>query len=136
MSMCRVVSCVVGRGCFLWTVHPFAISVSLFPVLYSKAKLACYSRYRLTSILHSSALWWRGHLFWVLVLGLFHGTIQFRFLQHWWLRHRLRLLWYWIVCLGKEDHSDVLDIGPNYCILDSLVTIRAIPYLLRDSCPP
>ena len=31
-----------------------------------------------------------------------HSTIQ---LQHYWSRHRLALLWYWMVCLGKEQRS-------------------------------
>ena len=40
------------------------------------------------------------HLFGVLVLeclvGL-HGTVQLQLLQHYWLGHRLGLLWYWMV---------------------------------------
>ena len=46
--------------------------------------------------------------FWVLVLeqlvGL-HRTIQLQLLQHYWLGHRLGLLWYWMVCLGNEQRS-------------------------------
>ena len=44
-------------------------------------------------LLHSSPLWWKGH---------FHRTIQLQLLQHWWLGHRLGLLWYWMVFLGNE----------------------------------
>ena len=48
-----------------------------------------------TELLHSSPLWWKGHLFWVLVLenlvGL-HRTLQLQLLQHYWLGHRLGLL--------------------------------------------
>ena len=51
---------------------------------------------------------WKGHPFWVLVLkalvGL-HRTIQLRLLQHCWLGHRLRLPWYWMVCLGNKQRS-------------------------------
>jgi len=59
-------------------------------------------------LLHSSPLWWNGHLFWVLVLegvvGL-HRTIQLQLLQHYCLGHRLGLLWYWKVCLTNEQRS-------------------------------
>ena len=59
-------------------------------------------------LLHSSPLCWKGHLFWVSVLeGLvgLHRTIQLQLLQHYWLGHRLRLLWYWMVCLGNKQRS-------------------------------
>ena len=53
LHMCRVVSCVVGRGCLLWPVHSLGktlLSYSLlFFILYSKAKLAFHSRYLLTA---------------------------------------------------------------------------------------
>ena len=32
-------------------------------------------------------------------------TIQLQLLQHYWLGHRLGLLWYWMVCLGNEQRS-------------------------------
>ena len=51
------------------------------------------------------------------------------------LGHRLGLLWYWMACLVKEksffhfwDCTQVLH-------LDFLLTKRATPFLLRDSCP-
>ena len=46
--------------------------------------------------------------FWVLVLeGLvgFHKTIQLQLLQYYWSGHRLRLLWYWMICFGNEQRS-------------------------------
>ena len=79
-------------------------------------------------LLHSSPLWWKGHLFFlVLVLeGLVghHKTIQLQFLQHYWLGHRHGLLWYWMVCLGNEQRSffrfwdciQVLHFGLFYCL--------------------
>jgi len=53
-------------------------------------------------------------------LGL-HRTIQLQLVQHYWSGHTLGLLWYWMACLGKRDHSVVLEIAPKYCISDSLV---------------
>ena len=38
------------------------------------------------------------------LVGL-HRTIQLQLLQHYWLGHRLGLLWYWTVCLGDEQRS-------------------------------
>ena len=59
-------------------------------------------------LLHSSPLWWKGYLFLVLdldgLVGL-HRTIQLQLLQHYWLGHRLGLLWYWVVCLWNEQRS-------------------------------
>ena len=55
-------------------------------------------------LLHSSPLWWKGHLWQVLVLEGFlglHRTVQLQLLQHCWSEHRLGLLWYWIICLGN-----------------------------------
>ena len=64
------------------------------------------------------------HIFWVLVpencrtiVGL-HRTIQLQILQHYWLRYRLGLLWYWVVWLENRDHSIVFEIAPRSCILD------------------
>ena len=34
-----------------------------------------------------------------------HRTIHLQLLQHYWLGHRLGLLWYWMVCLGNKQRS-------------------------------
>ena len=54
MPMCRVISCFVERGCLLWPVSFLGKALSAFAcfILYSKAKLACYSGYFLTSYFH------------------------------------------------------------------------------------
>ena len=52
MSMCRVISCVVGRGCFLWPVCSLGktlLALSCF-IPYSKAKFPCYFMCFLTSL--------------------------------------------------------------------------------------
>ena len=51
MCTCGVTSCGVGRGCFLWPVCSLGKTLLALPcfILYSKAKLACYSKYLLTS---------------------------------------------------------------------------------------
>ena len=43
-----------------------------------------------------------------------------------------------VECFAWEtdrDHSVIFEIAPKYCILDLLLTKRATPFLLRDSCP-
>ena len=49
MSMYRVFSCDVGRGCLLWPVCSLGKTLPCF-ILYSKAKFACYSWYLLASL--------------------------------------------------------------------------------------
>ena len=34
-----------------------------------------------------------------------HRTIQLQLLQHYWLGHKLGLLWYWMVCLENKERS-------------------------------
>ena len=80
-----------------------------------------------------------GILFWCLVLeGLvsLHRTIQFQLfcingcgidLDYCGVE--------WFVLEINLDHSVIVEIAPKYCILGSLLTRRATPFLLRDSCP-
>ena len=127
MSMCRVFSCVVGRGCLLWPVHSLGKTLLAFAcfILYSKVKFASYSWYLLTSYFCIPVPYNEKDIFYgVLVLESLVGllrTIQLPLLQHYCLGHRLGLLWYWMVCLGNRDYSVVFEIASMYCILDSFV---------------
>ena len=40
----------------------------------------------------------------------------------------------WFALETKRDHSVVFEIAPKYCISDSLLTMMATPFLLRDYC--
>ena len=111
MSMCRVFSCVVRRGCLLWPVHSLGKTLLALPcfILYSKIKFACYSRYFLTSYFCIPGSYNEKDIFWGVLaleglLGL-HRTIQLQLLQHYWLGYRIALLWYWMICLGNEQRS-------------------------------
>ena len=111
MSMCRVLSCVVRRRCLLWPVHFLGKTLLVFALLYSILQgqicllLQVFFDFLL---LHSSPLYEKDIFFQVLVLkalrGL-HSTNQIQLLQHYWLGHRLGLLWYWMVSLGNEERS-------------------------------
>ena len=142
ISMCRVISCVVGRGYLLWPVCSLGKTVSLCPASFCTLRLnlpVSYSRYLDFLLLHSNLLWWKGHLFLVLVLeGLvgLHRTVQLQLLRHPWLGYRLGLLWCWVVCLGNEPISlchfwDCIQV----LLSGLLLTRRATSFLLRDFCP-
>ena len=109
--MCRVFSCVVGRECLLWPVPSLGRTLLVFALLHfvPQGQICLILQVSLDfQLLHSCPLWWKGHIFLVLVpkglVGL-HRTIQLQLLRHWWLGPRLRLLWYWMVCLGNEQRS-------------------------------
>ena len=142
MSMCRVFSYVFGRGCLLWPVHCLGKTLLAFALLHSvlQGQICLLLQVSLDFLrLHSSSLWPKGRLFWVLVLEghvSLHRTVQLQLLQDYWSGHRLGLLWYWMVCLGNEQRSfcrfwdciQVLHFG-------LLLTTMATPFLLRDCCP-
>ena len=69
MSMCRAFSCVVGRGCLLWPVHFLGKSLLVFAMLHSafQGRICLLLHVFLDFLLlHSSPLYWKGHL-----LGVF-----------------------------------------------------------------
>ena len=144
MSMCRVFSCVVGRGCLLRPVHSLGKTLSVFALLHSvfQGQICLLLQVFLDflELLHSSPLYWKWHLFWVLVLkGLIglHRTVQLQVLECYWLGYRLGLLWYWMVCLGNEPRSfcHFWDCNQVLHFRLFLLTMRTTPFLLRDSCP-
>ena len=99
MSMCRVVSCVVGKGCLLWTVCSLdktLLAFALLPFVLQGQTCLLIQVFLDFLLLHSNPLWWKGYLFMVVVLeGLIglHRTTPLLLLQHCWLGHRLRWPW-------------------------------------------
>ena len=88
MSMCKVFSCVVGRRCLLWPMCSLGkillASARLHFVLQGQTCLILQVSFDFL-LLHSSPLWWKEHLFGVLVLeGLvcLHRTIQLHLFWH------------------------------------------------------
>ena len=145
MSMCRVFSYVVGRGCFLWPpVCSLGKTLLALALLHFILQGQIFQSLQVSLdflLLHSSPLWWKQHFLGVLILecpvGL-HRTIQLQFLQHYWSRHRLGLLGYWIVCLGNKQRSfchfwDCIHSSIAFWTL--LLTMMATQFLLRNSCP-
>ena len=98
--MCRVVYCVVERGCLLRPVHSLGKTSLAFVLLHFllQANLACYYRYLLTSYFCILVPYEEKDIFFfffssVVLEGLigFHRTVQFQLLWHYLLWHRL----YW-----------------------------------------
>ena len=139
-------SWVVERVCLLrpeCSLGNTLLSFALFH-LYSKAKLACYSRYLLTSYLCILAPYDEKDIFFFLVLDLEglggpHRTIQIQLLLCLWLGYRLRLLWYWMVYLGNWLITFChFEIAPKYFILDSFGHFwlwGLLDFLLWDASP-
>ena len=117
---CRVVSCVIERGCLLWPVHSLGKTLLAFALLHSvlQGKICLLLKVFLDFILlHSRPLEWKGHLFGVLVpegLVGFHRVIQFQFLQHYWLGIDLDS-WgiEWFALEMNRNHSFVLRLHPS-----------------------
>ena len=134
MSMCRVVSCVAGIGCLLWPVCSLGKTLLAFALLHFVLQGQIYLLLQVFLdflLLHSSPLWWKGQLFWMLILEGLVGlrrTIQLQLLQHYWLGHRLGLItvifnglpWKW-----TEVILSFLRLHPG----------TAFWTLLRDFCP-
>ena len=114
MSMCRVISWVVGKGYLVWPACSLEKTVSHCPSSFCtpEPKFPVIPGISWLPTLHSKSLRWKGHL---------HRTGQLQLLQHQLLGHRLGLLW-WMVCLGNEPRSFfIFQVVPKYCILDSFV---------------
>ena len=112
MSMCRVFSSIVGRGCLLWPVHSLGKTLLAFALLHSVLQgqicLFIPGISWLPTFAFQSPIMKRAS-FWVLVLkGLIglHRTIQVQFLQHYWSGHRLGLLWSWTWTVGQSYSDD------------------------------
>ena len=87
MSLCRVISCVVGRRFWQWQVHSLGKTLLVFALLqFSLQSQTCLLLYVSLDflLLHSSFLWFKGHLYLVLVLECLvslHKTIKLYLLQ-------------------------------------------------------
>ena len=130
MFMCRVFSCVVGRGCLLWPVCSLGKTLLPFALLHFvlQGQICLLLQVSVDFLLlHSRPLWWKGHLFsfFVLVLeGLvvFREPFNFSFfgISGWGVDlDYCDIEWF---ALGKYwNHSVIFEIASKYCISDSFV---------------
>ena len=126
MSMYRVFSCVVGRGCLLWPVCSLGTTLLAFAQLHSVLQGQICVLLLVILDFHFCILvpYNENDIFFGCFLkalvGL-HRTVQLQLLQYYWSWHRLGLPWYWKVCLGNRDHTVILEIASKYCISVSFV---------------
>ena len=105
VSMYRVFSCVVGRGCLLWPVHSLGKTLLAFALLHSLLPRASLPVTPGVSWLPTFAFQspiMKRTSFWVLVLkGLvgLHRTVQLQLLQCYWLGYRHWLGHSWITVI-------------------------------------
>ena len=126
MSVYRVISWVVGKGCLLWPARSLDKSLLAFSLLHFVllCQPACYSRYILTYYFCNPIPYDEKDIF-ILVLVLetvvcLHRTIQLHLLQPQWLGINLDYCDVkWLALEIKWDHFLVLKFAPKYCILDS-----------------
>ena len=141
MSMCRVFSCVVGRGCLLWPMCSLGKTLLAFDLHSVLPGQICLSlQVSLDFLLvYFTPLYLGGHFWGVLVLeGLvgLHRTFQLQLSQHYQSGYILRLLWYWRFVLETKEIILLfmwLHSSPEFWAV--LLTMMATPFLLRDPCP-
>ena len=143
MSMCRVVPCVVGRGCLLWPMCSLEETLLAFALLHfilQRPNLPVTLDILTSCLCIPIPWWWKGHLFLVLALegliGLHRtGNISFFGIIGW----GTELNYCDVELFALEtnrDHSVVFEIPSKYCISNSFVDCESYdyPFLLRDSC--
>ena len=127
MSMCRLVSWVVGKGCLLWSACFLDKTLLAFALLHFELQgQTCLLFWVSLDFLlfHSNPLWWTWHLFLVFVLEgivfLHRTSFSFFDISGWGVD-----LEYcgveWLVLETNRDHSVLFEIAPRYCISDSFV---------------
>ena len=128
MFMCRVFSCVVGRGCLLWPVRSLGKILLAFALLHSvfQGQICLLLQVSLDFLLlHSNPLWWKGHPFFgVSSRRSFRSSLNCSTSVSSTLGvgHRPRLLWCWMVCFGNEPrYSAVFQTAPKYFVSDFFV---------------
>ena len=128
MSMYRFVSCVVGQGCLLSLVHSLGKTLLAFALLHFvlKGQICLLPQVSFDFLFwHSSPLWWKGHLFEVLLLEglvIFMEPFNFSFfsITCWGIDFHYSDI-EWFALETNKDHSVVFEIASKYCILDSFI---------------
>ena len=146
MSMCSLVSQLVGKGYFLWPTCFLEKTLLAFALLHFILQGQTCLLFQVSLdllLLHSNPLWWKGHLLGGLGLegvGGLHRIAHLQLLWHQWLRHWLGLLGCWMVCLRNRLRSFhffffFLRLHPGTAFQSLLLAMRATSFLLWDSYP-
>ena len=143
MSMCRVFSCVLGRGYFLWPVVSLGKIGKLWPASFCTVRpnlpVTPGVSWLPTFAFQSPIMKRTFFFFLVLVLeglvGLYR-TVQLQLLQHYWLGHSLDYCDIeWFALERNRVILLFLRLHPSTAFQTLLLTLMATPFLLRDSWP-
>ena len=128
MSMCRIISCVIAKGCFLWPVYSLGKILLAFALLHfvlqgQICQFTPGNSWLPTFIFQFPTM--KGTSFLVFVLeGLvgLHRTIQLHLfgISGW----AIDLVYYdveWSTLETNRDHSVIFEIASKYCTSDSCV---------------
>ena len=125
MSMCRVFSCVLGRGCLLWPVHCLGKTLWAFALLHSvlQGQICLLLQVFLDFLhLHSSPLLVLEGLIDLLRTNFSFSFFNFSFFS---IIGQGTDLDYcdieWFALGTNRDHSVIFEIAPSNCISDSFV---------------
>ena len=142
MSICRVFSCVVGRGCLLWSLHPLGNTVSLCPnsfctprpnlpitpdVPWLPASAFKSPIMKRTSFLYVSSR--RS------CRSSWTHSISSSFSITGWDRGLDNCDVEWFALETNRDHFVVFEIASKYCILDSFVEYEGYYISSKGSLP-
>ena len=139
MSMCYIISHVVEKRCWLWPVHSISRIQLAFDLLHFVLQRQTCLLLQVSLdflLLHSNSQWWIAHLFLVLVLGGLLGLLEL--ISFFGISDRgIDLNYYDVARLALETNQDhyVLRLHPGSKFWTLLMTMRATPCLLWDSCP-
>ena len=142
MSMCRVVSCVVGRGFLLWLVHFHSRTLLALALLHFSLQGQSCLLLQVSLdflLLHSSPLSWKGHLLLVLVLGGLVGhlrTIQLQFFRiNVWGIDLDYCDIEWFALEMNSNHLLIYEIAPKYYISDSFTDCVSYSFSSKGFLP-
>ena len=107
VSICRVLSCIVGKVYFLWLVGSLEKTLLDFAMFYFvlQSQACLLLQVSLAFLICITIIYDEKDNFLVLVLEALvslHRTVQLQLLWHQCLGHRLGLLWYLMVCIGNK----------------------------------
>ena len=133
--------CDVGKGCLLWQACSLDKTLLAFALLHFVLQVQICLLFLVSLnflLLHSNPLWWKWHLFLVLVLegvvGLHRVNFSFFGINDWGID-----LDYcdteWFALERNQDHSVVFEVAQSTTFWAFLLSMRTTPFLLRDSGP-
>ena len=129
--MCTVISCVVGRESFLWPVRSPGKTLLAFVLLHFVFQGQTFLILQVSLdflLLHSSPLWWKGHLSYgvrVERLAGLHRVIQLElFLHGGWGIDRIIVILNGLPLKQTKIILSFFEFAPKCCISDSFVEYK------------